>query len=349
MSVEFALDYWKRREPRWSPTEFGWMLESGLWQGIPWEHAVTLAPSDRTDLAILNITGGVPNEVDEQLAHHVASASGLPVITLYGIPVQPIFDLWEDDLIAHSFVQFLDSGDPEWPLLLPMVRAALGTMDMMSQFEGFIVTGSSKRGWTSWLTAGSGDERVKALVPRVFDNLSLMAQLRHQFKLWGRYSEMISPYIARDLHQRVNSDDGRILAEMMDPLTYAERIHAPLYAVHGLCDAYWTVDAHTLYWDRLAMPRRMLGLPNLIHGHGDAVLEHPSLIRFFQQVAEGQAFPDEEGSVTETWYASNSEPNFSQSEWSQERNPGSWIAEAITHRTGAFVWTDPVRVMRSYE
>ena len=37
------------------------------------------------------------------------------------VPFQPMFDgLKEDDLIAHTFVEFARPGDASWPLLLPM-------------------------------------------------------------------------------------------------------------------------------------------------------------------------------------------------------------------------------------
>src|SRR5438128_8293689 len=62
----------------------------------------------------------------------------------------------------------------------------------------FVVSGGSKRGWTTWLTAVA-DPRVKALAPCVIDTLNMQAQLPHQLKSYGKYSEMITDYTKRGL------------------------------------------------------------------------------------------------------------------------------------------------------
>ena len=89
----------------------------------------------------------------------------------------------EDEIIAYSWNLYLKNmTNPELNAYFPMVRAAVRSMDAMTQFmnetyditlEEFIFSGNSKRGWTSWLT-GAMDQyqdkkRVKAIVPFVWD------------------------------------------------------------------------------------------------------------------------------------------------------------------------------------
>lgn len=339
MSLEFALKYWRDRDPLFR----GGVLTSGSWQGFDWTHEVTVN-GDHTETMILNITGGVPNDADETLANELAARSGLGVATLYGIPNQPLFDRTEDDLIAYSFDRFLETGEPEWPLLLPMVRAALGLMDVLGK-ERYIVTGSSKRGWTTWLTAGSGDPRVAAIIPRVFDNLNMIAQLRHQMELWGSYSPMIQPYVDHNLQDRVGSPAGLTLVSMVDPMSYLSQITCPVYAMHGLNDAYWTVDAHTLYWDQLHMPRAMFGVPNAPHWHGDTILTHPSIAAFCRRAAAGQELPTDEPDRQEVWRARGQGNSFADSVWEIDGPEQKGVAEVTLSYFGDLITSSPVKIL----
>jgi PhoPQ-activated pathogenicity-related protein len=142
----------------------------------------------------------------------MARALRAPVALLSDIPNQPLFGgLREDDLLAHTFVQFLTTQDTTWPLLLPMVKGVVRAMDAIQDFlqrqqhistAGFVVSGASKRGWTAWLTPVV-DARVKAIAPWVYDNLNLAQQLRHQRDTWGQFSGQIAEYTERGLPQRL--------------------------------------------------------------------------------------------------------------------------------------------------
>ncbi len=68
----------------------------------------------------------------------------------------------EDAVIAFSFDRFMATGDESWPALLPMVKSAVRAMDVIQEvvplglgipINDFVVSGGSKRGWTTWLTA----------------------------------------------------------------------------------------------------------------------------------------------------------------------------------------------------
>src|SRR5439155_12611811 len=114
--------------------------------------------------------GGTPNPASIAFGMDLARQCKAPVAFLYGIPNQPLLDgKKEDALIAETFVRYLSTKDASWPLLFPMVKSLVKAMDALQEFaqkewgvrlEGFIVSGASKRGWTTWLTAAV-DARVK--------------------------------------------------------------------------------------------------------------------------------------------------------------------------------------------
>jgi PhoPQ-activated pathogenicity-related protein len=232
----------------------------------------------------------------------------------------------------------LDTRDSGWPLLFPMTKAAIRAMDVLSSathgtkdpLGRFVVTGSSKRGWTTWLAAATEDPRIVGIAPMVFDNLNLGAQLQHQVSEWHETSEMISPYTSRGLHERIATPEGRWLAQIIDPYTYASRLQVPKVIITGSNDPYWSVDSLSLYWDALPAQKWISTVPNAGHGLGDmsqalhaisALARHcagklnlPSATWTFEKEAIvincANPFPD-----LRLWVAESETLDFRQSEW----------------------------------
>src|SRR5262245_50417873 len=219
--------------------------------------------------------GGKASPTSTFMAMRVAQQSKSPVAFLYGVPNQPLLDgKKEDALIAETFVRYLKTKDENWPLLLPMVKSVVKAMDAVQAFskeewkqpvEGFIISGASKRGWTTWLTAASGDPRVKAIAPAVIDMLNMKEQLPHQLKSFGAYSEMIGDYTKLGLAELPDSPEVRKLYGLVDPYSYREQLTLPKLILLGNNDPYWTVDALNLYWDGLKGDKWVMYVANAGH------------------------------------------------------------------------------------
>ncbi len=249
-------------------------LTSGSFRDHDWLHPITVTGPIQGDAAILYITGGTINQADLDEAERLSRRSGLPVAMLFEIPNQPLFGRIEDDLIAFTFDQFLETGDSTWPLLFPMVRAAVRAMDALEeafQLKRFVLTGMSKRGWTTWLAGVSGDPRICGIAPMVFDNLNFPSQMAHQLASWGEYSEQIADYTSRDLQAQASSERGRELVMMMDPFFSLPSLRCPVLTVSGSNDRYWTSDALRLYWHDIPTSKHCLMVPNAGHILGDKV------------------------------------------------------------------------------
>jgi PhoPQ-activated pathogenicity-related protein len=277
-------------------------LTSQIWQHITWTHTIELyipAQSRNPDIALLDIATP-PGEGQAEIGTLLASHTGLTCAFLSDIPNQPLYDdLVEDALIAYTFVRYLDTGDAAWPLLFPMVKSAVRAMDAIQQFMitrtgvapgGFVVTGASKRGWTTWLTAAV-DPRIAGIAPMVYDNLNLMAQMPHQVEVFEGYSDKISDYTEQGLPQRMQTPDGLRLTRMIDPYTYCDRLTMPKLIINGSNDPYWATDAINLYWHDLPGVKHLLDIPNVGHSLNDHERLYSALYAFLTSIADDRSLP----------------------------------------------------------
>lgn len=273
-------------------------LTSQEWHGITWKHNILVrkpANPASKDTAILFITGDGPRAGDYTAINMATQLSKLPVAMLFDIPNQPLWDHREDDLIGHTFEQYLRTGDASWPLLFPMTKSAIRAMDAvqaaMPNIKRFVVTGASKRGWTTWFVGAAGDKRVIAIAPMVIDNLNIPAQMPHQLELWGEYSIQIKDYTTRGLQQQLATPRGQQLVRMVDPYFYRSNIKVPTLIVKGGNDQYWTPDALNLYWSGLQQPKWVTTVPNAGHNLGDGVQAISAIAAFAQANAANKSLP----------------------------------------------------------
>jgi len=274
-------------------------LTSQTWHGVEWTHDLQVFVPKGAKVQptmVLWNQGGTASPTGSVLGLAIAEKVGAPVAFLYGVPKQPLYiepktraltttpsnpkddkdgRLVEDALIAETFVRYLDTKDESWPLLFPMVKSVVRAMDALQVFmkdelkgdvQKFVITGASKRGWTSWLTAASGDKRVKAIAPLVIDTLNFPVQMQNQLKAFGKPSEMIADYTRNKLVPIPDTTEGKKLWQMVDPYIYKDAITVPKMLIHGTNDPYWPQDALNTYWDDLKGDKYVCYVPNAGHG-----------------------------------------------------------------------------------
>ncbi|MEZ6129867.1 MAG: PhoPQ-activated protein PqaA family protein [Planctomycetaceae bacterium] len=332
-------------------------LTSQKWHDIIWEHAVEVfEPAElvHPQHALLFVTGGSqpPKSVDAGaigMGTALAQASGMRVVVLHQVPNQPLFGgRKEDDLITDTWLRYLEDGDETWPLLFPMVKSAVKTMDAVQQLadqefgqpiKSFVITGASKRGWTSWLSPVA-DKRIIATAPMVIDTLNFRIQMQHQLDTWGAFSEQIKDYTSKGLIVLdEETEREKKLRLMMDPYTYRKQLTLPKLLVNGTNDPYWVVDAMTKYWDDLDGLKYALQIPNAGHGlDSDREKAIRTIGAFARLVASGRPLPNltwtiQNSNDTQTltmmsdtqptsamlWSADSTDLDFRDEEWHSEK------------------------------
>ncbi|NLN19974.1 MAG: PhoPQ-activated pathogenicity-like protein PqaA type [Firmicutes bacterium] len=236
---------------------------SQTWKETVWNHRIYLVIPDGEligNTALLFITGSGSGTTEVTLMTQLAQMVSAPVAVLFDVPNQPLFGgLREDALIAMTFDKFLETEDPTWPALVPMTKAAVRALDVITEFcrsrldwevKDFLVTGGSKRGWTTWLAAAV-DDRISVIAPIAYDNLDLNTQMELQTKSFGSYSLKIHDYTERSLQQKLTTELGLKLVDIVDPYAYRDRYTLPKLIIRGSNDPYWPTDATLVYIDDL--------------------------------------------------------------------------------------------------
>lgn len=353
-----------------------------------WQHYVQVVVPDMltiTDSALLFIGGGSinsppPTAADPDAVDFAISTNSV-VVYLPNVPNQPLTYTGdpnnprsEDASIAYTYYQFnQDPTDETWPLLLPMVKSAVRAMDAAQDFlsdpgnvptpvpiEEFVVSGGSKRGWTTWLTAAT-DSRVRAIVPFVFDALNLDEQMIHHRAYYenqldlglellgthtfvGGYSRSVQDYTQIGAMTALRTHVGQALLSIVDPFEYRDRLTMPKYIVNGAGDEFFVSDSSQFYFDELEGPKYLRYVPNAGHGlNQDAV---DSARAFYRGVLTGDDLPeysweviDDTRIVVDTgsdprlleanlWFATN--PFARDFRWAGGATPARWFSVDAT-------------------
>jgi len=351
-------------------TLFRVLFTSQKWRDMEWNHELVIIVPDDLEFsdALLFITGGSvkdgkPNTHDfaDDL---ITSIGNIAVINkaiaaiIWQVPNQPLYnDLTEDALITYTLYNYKQDKDPTWPLLFPMTKSAVRAMDVIQEFSaketgrkvtGFVLSGASKRGWTTWL-AGASDNRVKAICPMVIDVLNMPVNVSYQKEVWGDYSVEIEDYVKLGIVQDLGSSDGNDLVKMIDPYSYRKSLIMPKMIFMGTNDPYWPVDAVKNYIDSIPGDNHICYTPNAGHDLGTKVKALTTLSAFLGITTTNGNYPDCNYEITETegtiavtvrsgpgqiidadvWIADSDDTDFRDEEWTESDPERTGNDEAV--------------------
>ena len=285
-------------------TLYNILLTSQKWKDYTWRHhlAVLVPREIEHDGALLYLSSG--NNSDEmpnwrknddgsiQFMEYIAKKNRAVTAVLFQVPNQPLFgNLTEDEIISLTFYNYKQDKDYSWPLLFPMVKSAVRSMDAIQEFtrnelnheiNGFLLSGASKRGWTTWLT-GASDSRVEAIAPMVIDMINMPKSISYHLEAWGEYSPQIKDYVELGVAQDVDTEEGKDIVAMVDPFSYRDKLTMPKLIFNGTNDEYWPVDVIKLYYYDLPGENYLHYVPNAGHSLGDKRQAINALNSFFAE------------------------------------------------------------------
>lgn len=281
-----------------------------------WKHWLTIVKPDKvtSNKALLFIGGGSnlnpqPTTVNERLIGF-ATETGSVVAELGMVPNQPLFfsdskdkGRSEDDLIAYTRVKQMATRDDEWLVRLAMVKSGVRALDAIQDFMSseaggrvkineFVVSGGSKRGWTTWLV-GVVDKRVIAIMPTVIDALNSEAITRHHYEAYGFFSTALNDYVNHKLFpDKIGTPEYQHILAIEDAYNYRnrERLKIPKYLVNASGDQFFLPDNSQFYFGELKGEKYLRYVPNAKHNLAGSDARE-SLLAFYQAILNGKVRP----------------------------------------------------------
>jgi PhoPQ-activated pathogenicity-related protein len=265
-----------------------WLTEQEVERPL-WTHwLVVVKPAVvKSDVGLLFITGGSldrqPPARPSAWLLDAARDTGTVTAELRLVPNQPVVfkddpahkPRSEDDFIAYTWDKFLRTGDEKWPARLPMTKSAVRAMDAITAFtkspEGggqavsrFVVSGASKRGWTTWTTAAV-DTRVIAIAPAVIDLLNIEPSFVHHWRTYGAWSDAIKDYVEQGIVNWMGTPEYHALMKIEEPYEYRDRLTMPKLMLNASGDQFFLPDSSQFYFDDLKGEKHLRYVPNTSH------------------------------------------------------------------------------------
>ena len=272
-----------------------------------WSHWLTvIEPKEvKAETALLIISSGDTNDPlpkAQDALIEIALASNSLVAELKAIPNQPLkfsdesFDRWEDAIIAYTWNKFFLTGESRWPARMAMTKSAIAAMDTIqavfkrNNVNSFVVTGASKRGWTTW-TAAATDNRVIAIIPLVIDMLNIKPSFEHHWQAYGFWAPAIQDYVDMNTMDWWGSPEAEALFKLVDPYSYKDRYQFPKYIINAAGDEFFIPTSSQFYYDQLPGEKHIRYVPNVGHNlNGSYILE--AIASFYISILNSSPRPE---------------------------------------------------------
>ena len=317
--------YEHSREEGFGWTKYTLRMTSQQWRSpaevdrVLWEHDLgsigiggdlgIISPWFSTDQVLLLVNGGDNGEQPQEILSEIGFASmalGMNYAQVDQVPNQPLKfsdennnERKEDEILAYSLDKALTTGDMEWIVHMAMTKAVVRAMDTVQEklgnVEDFLVTGASKRGWTTYLTSAV-DPRVKAMLPISIDIANIPENMKHHWEAYGFYAPAVHDYADYDLFCRMQDPAEPYEADVLksvDPLTYFPKYTMPKLILVSAGDQFFLPDSSRFYYSQLPAVKNLRYTVNTDHTQLQAIVQLLiSALSWSYKAMNNQALPE---------------------------------------------------------
>lgn len=189
-------------------------------------------------------------------------------------------------------------------------REFLAASDI-AHIEGWVVSGASKRGWTTWdvaITRCESCEKVIAVVPLVPIVPDLNAEMHRMWRAYGGFTWTFDPYTRVNLTEWMGTPELKMISEVVDPIVYLDRVkEIPKLIVVTSNDEFMMFDWTNIYYDKLGGETHLLIAPNAEHAMVTNIYDiMTSLTCFTRSISQGHG-PESRPSFNYTYNEENGE------------------------------------------
>lgn len=330
-----------------------WLDESLVSRPIWWHIVAVIRPQgyETSDHGVTYITGSgnpAPGQLPPLREESIIFASNIAVetksiaVVIWQIPNQRLTfpeerptpkSRTEDAIIAYTWDHFMKSPEePDWLLRNPMVKGANRVLDAVEEYaekkwnhilKHWLISGASKRGWTTWILAAydqAHEKRVVGAVPMVESFLNMRKQFHSWWQSVGGWSFALEDYYAMNFTQNFDTPVADRMGEVIDPYNYFDRyVNLPILQVMASGDEFFQLTDTELYWNSIPGEKFLLVIQNAEHSLATGLLTLlPSITSFAKSLRNNLKRP--------------------QLSWKFDRARNRIIVETDVEPTSASVW-----------
>ncbi|KAN0009671.1 hypothetical protein ACTFIU_006968 [Dictyostelium citrinum] len=283
-----------------------------------WKHWLTICVpngySATHNVGYLHMTDGfnqnwtIPTlQSLNQFSMDICNQTSSITSTLYQVPNQFItfendgIPRQEDDIVAYTWRKYIDTQDSNWVSLLPQTKAGTAAMTAIQEFgkqksfyniEKFVVSGASKRGWTTYGIAMIGDKRLAAAIPMVIGVPNLVKDIKEQITCFGNWSWALDSYTNQGIPTFLDTKYFKVVTDIVDPLNYLDIMESvPKFIILTVHDEFFIPDSTKFFFNQIKGEKR-LGLYQTNHAVSYFQGVSTEVSKYFKLIANNQVRPE---------------------------------------------------------